>query len=196
MSTEIVWSPLLPIQGIAALATVGVLLLVLQLLRAGRRGVLYRALLLTALLLALLEPRISVEERTPESDIAIVLVDETTSQKTGDRQARTESAVQQIVNQLSAMPGMEVRTVSVRDGDGHGTRDGTRLVGAMVDALGDLPRSRFAGAIAITDGQIHDADLAKSGGNVGPLHVLISGNKNELDRRLVIAGTIDRDPPQ
>ncbi|MEX2311125.1 MAG: hypothetical protein WD624_01605, partial [Rhodospirillales bacterium] len=39
----------------------------------------------------------------------------------------------------------------------------------------------------ITDGQIHDAELAKNGGVAGPLHVLISGDRDEKDRRLVIA---------
>jgi hypothetical protein len=187
MTAEILWTPSLPIQVIAVLAVFGFLLLGVQLLRAGRRGVVARALLLAALLLALLEPRVSVEERTAENDIAIVLVDETTSQKIGVRRTRSETAAVEIANQLSAMPGMEVRTVNVRDGDGHGTRDGTRLVGALVDALGDLPRSRFAGAVLITDGQIHDAELATNGGVAGPLHVLISGDRDEKDRRLVIA---------
>ena len=140
MTAEILWTPSLPIQVIAVLAVFGFLLLGVQLLRAGRRGVVARALLLAALLLALLEPRVSVEERTAENDIAIVLVDETTSQKIGVRRTRSETAAVEIANQLSAMPGMEVRTVNVSDGDGHGTRDGTRLVGALVDALGDLPR--------------------------------------------------------
>lgn len=187
MTAEILWTPSLPIQVIAVLAVFGFVLLGVQLLRAGRRGVIARALLLAALLLALLEPRVSVEERTAENDIAIVLVDETTSQKIGVRRTRSETAAIEIANQLSAMPGMEVRTVNVRDGDGHGTRDGTRLVGALVDALGDLPRSRFAGAVLITDGQIHDAELATNGGVAGPLHVLISGDRDEKDRRLVIA---------
>lgn len=187
MTAEILWTPSLPIQFIAVLAVLGLVLLGMQLLRTGRRGAIYRALLLAMLVLTLLEPRISVEERTPENDIAIVLVDETSSQKIGERKNRSEAAAAQLVGQISAMPGMEVRTVTVRDGGGHGTKDGTRLMGAMTDALGDLPRSRFAGAILITDGQIHDAELATNGGLAGPLHVLISGDKDEKDRRLVIA---------
>jgi hypothetical protein len=187
MRAEILWTPSLPASVIAALAALGAVLLLVQMLRAGRRGVIARTLLLTALILALLEPRISVEERTPENDIAIVLVDETTSQKIGERRQRSEAAASKIANDLEAMPGMEVRTVTVRDGDGRGTRDGTRLVGALVDALGDLPRSRFAGAVMVTDGQIHDTELATGGGIAGPLHVLISGERDEKDRRLVIA---------
>lgn len=187
MTAQILWTPALPPTVIAVLASLGFVLLMVQMLRAGRRGVIARACLLGALVLALLEPRISVEERAPENDIAVVLVDETTSQRIGERRQRSEDAASKIANELEAMPGMEVRTVTVGDGDGRGAHDGTRLMGALVDAMGDLPRSRFAGAVMITDGQIHDADLAANGAVAGPVHVLISGERDEKDRRLVIA---------
>ncbi len=187
MTAEILWTPSLPTPVIAVLAAIGAVLLLVQILRAGRRGVIARAFLLVAIVLALLEPRVSVEERSPENDIAIVLVDETTSQRIGERRQRSEAAASKIANDLEAMPGMEVRTVTVRDGDGSGTRDGSRVVSALVDAMGDLPRSRFAGAVMVTDGQIHDPEFAAGGGVAGPLHVLISGDRDEKDRRLVIA---------
>ncbi len=187
MNAQILWTPSLPATAIAVLATLGFALLLVQLLRAGRRGVVSRACLLLALVLALLEPRVSVEERTPENDIAVVLVDETTSQRIGERRSRSQDAARDIANDLEAMPGMEVRTVTVRDGDGRGSSDGSRVVDALIDAMGDLPRSRFAGAVMITDGQIHDAELAAGGGVTGPVHVLISGERDEKDRRLVIA---------
>ena len=187
MTAQILWTPSLPATAIAVLATLGFALLLVQMLRAGRRGIIARACLLTALVLALLEPRISVEDRTPENDIAVVLVDETTSQRIGERRQRSEDAASRITAELEAMPNMEVRTVTVGDGDAQGARDGSRLVGALVDTMGDLPRSRFAGAVMITDGQIHDAGLAANGGLAGPVHTLITGERDEKDRRLVIA---------
>lgn len=187
MTADILWTPSLPPLLIGALALIGAVLLALQVYRAGSRGAVARGLLIAALLLALLEPRVSIEEHAPESDIAIVLVDETTSQRTGDRRQQTETAAAAIAKEIGDMPGMEVRTVTVADGDGTGSHDGTRLVGALTDALGDLPRSRFAGAVLITDGQIHDADPAKTQGLPGPMHVLVTGARNEKDRRLVIS---------
>ena len=59
---------------------------------------------------------------------------------------------------------------------------GTRLFGAVDQALADIPRSRFAGTIAITDGQIHDIPAAPPGG--APLNVLIPARGEETDRRL------------
>lgn len=186
MNAEILWAPYLPTAMLSVLGGLGVLLIVVQVIRAGWRGVIPRSLLIAALLLALMQPQVSVEERTPENDIAIVLVDETTSQRIGERKALSERVAADISRTLEDLPGMEVRTVTLGDGDGRASGDGTRLVGALVDALGDLPRSRFAGAVLITDGQIHDADLARAGGLPGPLHSLITGNKDEKDRRLVV----------
>ena len=49
-------------------------------------------------------------------------------------------------------------------------------------ALADIPRSRFAGTIAITDGQIHDVPKATPGG--APLNLLLTAKGEETDRRL------------
>lgn len=186
MNAEILWTPILPATVIGALFVVGIVLVVAQAFRAGRRGVVARSLLLAALCLAMLEPRISIEERTPENDIALILVDETTSQRVGERRQQTADAVAALTKELSALPNMEVRTISVGDGDAERGHDGTRIAGALSDALGDLPGSRFAGAAVVTDGQIHDAELAGKGGLAGPVHVLVSGTRDEKDRRLVI----------
>ena len=59
---------------------------------------------------------------------------------------------------------------------------GTRLFGAIDKALADIPRSRLAGTIAITDGQIHDVPKAAPGGT--PLNLLLAGRGEETDRRL------------
>tara|TARA_R110000787_G_scaffold274979_1_gene383207 strand:+ start:50864 stop:52957 length:2094 start_codon:yes stop_codon:yes gene_type:complete len=187
MTTEILWSPALPPAVIAALAGLAAALLLVQVLRAGMKGVLARAALLGALILALLVPSISVEERTAESDIALIVIDESTSQRIGVRRAEAEAAVAAVRESFAEMPGLDVRTVTLGDGDGSANKGGTRLVGALSDALGDMPRSRFAGAVVITDGQIHDADLAGAGGLPGPVHMLITGKRDEKDRRLVIS---------
>ena len=136
MNADILWTPSMPPALIASLAVVGLILLTVQFFRAGPRGVFWRGLLLGALVVALMEPRVSVEDRTPENDIAVVVVDETTSQKIGDRRKRSEEAAAALVRELETTPGMEVRTVTVRDGDGRGKREGSRVVGSLIDAGG------------------------------------------------------------
>lgn len=185
MSTEIIWTPSLPPAVIAVLAVLGAMLILIQVLRAGMRGVLPRTVLIGALIIALMDPRISVEERTPEADIALIVVDETTSQGVAGRPDQTQTAVDQITEDIKKLGDVDVRTVRVADGDDDINGDGSRVIGALSDALADVPRSRFAGAIVVTDGQIHDADLIS--GIPGPVHVTLSGEKDEKDRRIVVS---------
>ena len=73
---------------------------------------------------------------------------------------------------------------------GEGTTEsgeGTRAFAALEQALADVPRERVAGAIIITDGEVHDVPKsAKSLGFDAPVHGLIVGRKNEKDRRLTV----------
>ena len=108
MNAEILWTPSMPPMLIATMAAIGVLLILVQWIRAGAKGVVWRALLLGALTLALIEPSISVEERVQENDIAVVVIDETTSQKIGERQAQTQAAATALIEELEATEGMEV----------------------------------------------------------------------------------------
>ena len=50
-----------------------------------------------------------------------------------------------------------------------------------------MPRSRVAGVAMITDGQIHDIPRTLNPEQLpGPVHVLLSGERNEVDRRLIV----------
>ena len=53
--------------------------------------------------------------------------------------------------------------------------------------LSEVPPERFAGAVFITDGQVHDVpgDMTRLG-VTAPLHGLITGSRKEIDRRIVI----------
>ena len=62
-------------------------------------------------------------------------------------------------------------------------RTETRLFGALESAFRDVPPSRIAGAIMVTDGQVHDVPASAAGFNA-PLHALITGEEDEKDRRI------------
>ena len=149
MTTEILWSPALPPAVIAALAGLAAALLLVQVLRAGMKGVLARAALLGALILALLVPSISVEERTAESDIALIVIDESTSQRIGVRRAETEAAVAAVRESFAEMPGLDVRTVTLGDGDGSANKGSSRSRPALpltsFHRLTTVPWSRSTG---------------------------------------------------
>src|ERR1700680_2374380 len=59
---------------------------------------------------------------------------------------------------------------------------GTLLFAEIERAVGEIPRSRLAGIVAITDGQIHDVPNSVPGDV--PLNVMIPAKGEETDRRL------------
>ena len=185
MDWNISFEPVLPWALIAALGVAGIVLLFLLALGQSR-GTLLRALSFALLLAALANPVIRSEDRQPLPDIAVAVIDHSLSQQSGERMARTDAAVEALKDQVARLPNTELRTVEVKSG-ASSEDEGTRAFEVLNRALGDIPPERFAGAIMITDGQVHDApaDPAKSGIG-GPLHALITGSKSEKDRQIVI----------
>jgi hypothetical protein len=178
-------SPLIPAPlAYLLIAAAAVPLLLALIIRA--RGALLRALALAALALALLNPVIRQEDREPLSDVAVLVVDKSLSQAIGNRTGRTDDAVTKISNAVAKLRQTEIRTVTVQSAEGK-EQDGTRAFEALNSVLADIPPERYAGAIMITDGQVHDAPKSlRALGYDGPLHALITGARNETDRRLVV----------
>ena len=179
----IAFQPLMPIWLLAAFAVAGVVFLAAGLVMR-TRGSALRALAAFSVLLALANPIFLDEDRQGLRDVAVVVVDESASQKTGRRPEQTAAAHAAVMRQLGALPDLDVRVATVQSTPGGG---GTQLFGALDSALADVPPDRFAGAIMITDGQIHD--VAESGNPPiagAPIHALLTGRPGEGDRRLVI----------
>jgi hypothetical protein len=184
MNYGIAFTPLIPSPVLwTALAAISVIALLLLLGRP--RGAWIRLLALGLLLLALANPSFTREEREPLSSVAAVVVDKSPSQSFGDRTSETTRAQQALVDALKKIPGLEVRVVEAGQADGE--TDGTKLFGAVSSALSDVPVDRVAGAFLITDGRVHDIPAnAAALGFQAPVHALITGRKDERDRRIAI----------
>src|SRR5579863_8079411 len=185
MNYGIAFTPLVPSLvlwiAIAAIAVIAALLLLGRL-----RGAAVRLFALALILLALANPSFTREEREPLSSVAAVVIDKSPSQNFGDRTRETARTQQALVDSLKKIPGLEVRVVEAGQADGE--TDGTKLFGAVSSALSDVPVDRVAGAFLITDGRVHDIPAnATALGFQAPLHALITGQKNERDRRIAIA---------
>ena len=175
--TEITFAPLLPWPMLGAVAGVAVLMVALALWR-GLRGWWLRGLAALALLAALANPALQTELRDTLSDIALVVVDQTASNRLSDRTAQTETARTHLEQELAALPGVETRLVTVEDA----ARDkGSLLAGALAEALADIPRDRLAGTFLLSDGLAHDADMDLD--LPSPLHLLQTGQPEDWDRR-------------
>jgi hypothetical protein len=184
LNLGISFSPLVPayIVWIAAAVALAMSLLIVF----GRtRGALMRTIALALFVLALANPSITREDREPLTSVAVVVVDKSPSQEFGDRTKQTEAVRAAVAERLGRMPGMEVRFVEAGEADGE--TDGTRLFTALSSALSDVPHDRVAGVIFITDGRVHDVPSeAAALGFAAPVHGLITGHKNERDRRVVL----------
>src|SRR5438128_4534023 len=185
MSYGIAFTPLVPTLvlwiALAAIVAIAALLLL------GRsRGAAVRVAALALILLALANPSFTREDREPLSSVAAVVIDKSPSQNFGTRNQETAKAQEALVDTLKKIKGLEVRVVEAGQADGE--TDGTKLFGALSSALADVPVDRVAGAFLITDGRVHDIPAnAAAVGFQAPVHALVTGRKDERDRRIAIS---------
>lgn len=172
---DLIFSPLLPWPILAGAAALGLLLMA-----RGRQW--WRLIPLTALLLALADPRLTRQQATPLPDTAVVVVDQSPSMEIDGRQAQADKALAGVLDRLKTLPGLDVRVERWQAQPGRD--EGTQLFQAVDRALSDLPRRRLAGVVMITDGQVKDVPARNDLG--APLHVLLAGHADERDRRLVV----------
>jgi Protein of unknown function (DUF1355). len=174
--------PILPTWMLAAAAAVALFLLTLALLRGGR-GAWLRAASFAALFAALLDPRLVREERANRPDVAMVVVDDSPSQRAPGRQALTDQALAHLQAQLSRFENVETRIVRAGGASGDGE---TRLFDAIERALPEDSAARLGGVFIITDGQVHDVPETPPKWLGAPVHALLSGAPDEFDRRLTV----------
>jgi hypothetical protein len=185
MNYGIAFTPLVP--SIVLWVALAAIVVIAALLLLGRsRGAAVRVTALALIVLALANPSFTREDREPLSSVAVVVVDKSPSQSFGERTRETAEAREALVDDLKKIRGLEVRVVEAGQADGE--TDGTRLFGALSSALSDVPVDRVAGAFMITDGRVHDIPAnAAALGFQAPVHALITGRKNERDRRIAIS---------
>jgi hypothetical protein len=196
-------APLIPWPAVAALAGIAVLILALGMWRRAR-GLYWRGAAIAILFVILANPALVEEKRTPQRDVAIVVLDESPSQEIGDRAAASAAALKTLTEELGKERDLDVRVVRAGKTEPGAADDGTRLFTALNRDLADIPRQRLAGIIMITDGEVHDipaGEAKAAAAQLGaPLHVLLSGHPGEGDRRLVVKeapsfGLVGKDAP-
>src|SRR6516165_12348121 len=182
MNYGIAFTPLVP--SIVLWLAIGAIVVIAALLLLARaRGAAVRVAALA--LLALANPSFTREDRDPLTSVAAVVVDKSPSQNFGNRTRETAQAQEALVDALKKIKGLEVRVVDAGQADGE--TDGTHLFSALSSALSDVPVDRVAGAFLITDGRVHDIPAnAAAVGFQAPVQALITGQKDERDRRTAI----------
>ena len=182
--TRLAFAPQLPMILIAILTPVA-LLITLYGFYARARGAWARGLAFAILLFALLGPMLVKENHAPLPDVVAVVIDRSQSMGIGERAGQAASALAQIRRQLAGQPDLTIREAQVTTTT-NGENNGTEAFAALNTALADVPPARVAGAIMITDGEVHDAPPPAQMNLKAPLHVLIAGNRGERDRKLTV----------
>ena len=175
------FSPLLPWPVLLAAGILGGALVAAIAWRRGR-GWPARALAVCALIAALANPRFVSEERELRPDIAVVVLDRSLSQTIAGRGGQTGEAEAALRAALSGLRDLEVRFVTA----GAPAEEKTRVFAKLEESLAETPRERLAGVLVVTDGQVHDTAKADFLPEGVPLHVLLTGEPDERDRRLRI----------
>ncbi len=179
---SVAFTPLLPVAALVVLGIAGLVIVALG-LALRQRAVWLRALGLALVLLALFDPSLVREDRTPLRHVVAVVVDRSGSQTIGERTAQTDRALADLQAKLKALGNVDVRVIE--GGQDTGANDGTQLFSALNAGLADVPAEQVAGVFMITDGVVHDIPAnADALGFKAPLQALITGHEGERDRRI------------
>ena len=185
MNWSITFAPLVPNVVLIALAVVA-LGLVIALMARRSRGALLRLAALAALIGALLNPILKEEQRESLANVAIVVLDESPSQKLSDRTKQLDAVRDDLEKKFAKIPNLKIKWVT-GGVPGEQTPPGTNLFTDLNAALSDTAPDRIAGVVFVTDGQVHD--VPKSAASLGfdaPVHTLLTGRPDEFDRRIEI----------
>lgn len=173
---HLVFAPFIAIHWLEAFAFLAALLIGYALLQHAK-GASLRAALFALFLLALANPSLIADERIPLKDTALIVIDDSASMQLEDRAQQAAKAAEEIGKKLAAFPDLNVETLHVK-----GTTE-TDLFAGLAQELSEIPKDRLAGALLITDGEVHDQPETPL---AAPVHVLIAGHHDEVDRRLMI----------
>ncbi len=187
MNAAVGFAPLIPLWLLAGLGVLSFAMVGFAVWRRAR-GAVARAVALSMLLAVLANPRLVDEEREAQPDVVFAVVDRSASQDLGERGQRTNAALQALKERLAGEPDVELREVvgGGAPGPGETARDGTHLFEPLASALADVPAARVSSVVVLTDGQVHDVPSPEELGVDVPVHVLLSGSRKEIDRRLVV----------
>ncbi len=172
------FAPLLPLW---AMGFGGLLLLLALALTAARSPRQLWPRLLIAALAALIvaNPVTRNEIREPSDDIALILEDRSGSMDIGGRTSEVEAAVAAL---RRTTDGIDWRVAQIREEPGAAT-----MMGAAADAaLAGISRQQLGAVFVVSDGISGDSiapDILPRG---VPLHLLLAGDRDMIDRRLIV----------
>lgn len=183
---QILFSPLVPNEILIGLVVAALLALLLGVWRQVR-GLYWRFLAFAGVITILANPILVQENRKYLSDVVLLLTDQSLSQQLDDRITRSREWHRQLTENIQEIPGIELRVVETSpQNSAQVAKDGTKLIEAASRMLIDVPPDRLAATILISDGQVHDIGKDFPPFAQAPVHLLLTGRRDEKDRRIVV----------
>ncbi|WP_019218958.1 glutamine amidotransferase [Bartonella florencae] len=183
MIPSLTFQPFLPLSWLLFLGGISLLFIIIGLVMQ-RQGSLWRLIALISLILTLLNPMLIKEQREPLKSTLGIVLDRSQSQTFGTRTNDSDEASAQLIKTLADYPQFEPRFIDAGKLTDNQYAPSTNLFHALTQATSDIPPSRYAGTIFITDGQVHDIPEISALHHKAPLNALITGKPDEFDRRI------------
>ena len=144
-------------------------------------GNILRTILICIILICISNPIIVSENRENIPDTVAIILDLSPSQNIKNRKETSQKTYEQLKEKLEKFDNLDLRFKTING------KNGTNIFEPLSEIVADIPSDRLAGAIVITDGQIQDSPKNIENYNFkSPINFLLSGEKNERDRRLII----------
>ena len=187
INASLIISPIIPISLLIPLILVSLVYCLYLVLRQ-TKGCYFRIFTIIILIIALLDPAIQDEKRQSQKSYVAIVVDRSDSQKIAQRLTQTDAALDLLKKRLAAFPNIEPKIIDYSTTDNGAS--GTRLFDSVRTLIKEIPTDRLSGLVLLTDGIIQDIPKhIEQLGIDAPIHALVTGNKNEHDRRLELVET-------
>ncbi len=170
-----------------------------------RRSVLLRLIIIAVFMFVFINPSLYEERRETVKNVAAIILDQSFSQSFENRMEVSNNALSYLRERLGKIENLDVRIAQIpnirqpdiyehsekpsEDPPDHKAakfQKDTRIFDDLESIMADVPKDRRAGVFVISDGRIHDVPKNTDTLDVGPVHLLLSGRKNEKDRHIVL----------
>ena len=144
-------------------------------------GNILRTILICIILICIANPVIVSENRENIPDTVAIILDLSPSQSINNRKEIAQQTYNKLKEKLEKIDNLDLRFKTING------KNGTKIFEPLSSMVGDIHVDRLAGAIIITDGQIQDMPKNLDSYNFkAPMNFLLTGEKDEKDRRLII----------
>jgi hypothetical protein len=176
---DVIFAPLVPLGILIGLAVVAAVATALAWWR-GLSGWWLRGVAYAVVISILGNPMIRDVSSADLEDIAVVIVDRTSSNRLGNRPEQVQQTLDDLLARLGTRQGMRVRQIMLDDAPDN---TGTRITQALNKVRAEIPPRQLSSIFVISDGQIHDTDTLDL---EVPVHHIMTGDPADFDRQILI----------